>query len=55
MIKIGFPYLCQDDNNAFLKAKVEISKDTVDSYIALRTKLPKTHWRTAKDYPPLYG
>lgn len=54
MIRIKKPFIYEDGKYAYLKAKIEISKDAVDAYIASRSYLPKCHWRTDKDYPPAY-
>lgn len=52
MITIGKPFVYADEQTAYLKAKIDISPDTVADYMALKDKLPKTHWRFYEDYPP---
>ena len=53
MIKIGNPFVYESGDCAYLKAKVEISKDTVDAYLAASKVIEKVHWRTSEDYPPI--
>lgn len=53
MIRIGKPYIIERSENAYLKAKIEISKDTSDSYLAASRVIRKVHWRTSEDYPPI--
>ncbi|MBQ9467000.1 MAG: hypothetical protein IJU62_08485 [Muribaculaceae bacterium] len=52
MITIGKPFVYDDGVYAYLKAKVEISQDTVSAYIAASHVIEKVHWRTHEDYPP---
>ena len=53
MIKIGIPYIYDDGEFACLKAKIEISEDTVAAYIAASRAIKKVHWRTSENYPPM--
>ena len=53
MITIGKPYITSDDKFSYLKAKVTVSGDTVEAYKNLESELPKTHWRTKENYPPV--
>ena len=53
MIKIGKPYVYDDGEFAYLKAKIEISEDTSAAYIAASKVIKKVHWRTSENYPPV--
>ena len=53
MIIIGKPFVYEDGNYAYLKAKIEISEDTVNAYLAASRVIEKVHWRTSENYPPL--
>ncbi len=53
MIKIGKPFVYEDCEYAYLKAKVEISNDTIDAYLAASKIIEKVHWRTSENYPPV--
>lgn len=53
MIRIGKPYVYDDGNYAYLKAKIEISEDTSAAYIAASKVIRKVHWRTSENYPPI--
>lgn len=53
MIKIGKPFVYEDGNYAYLKAKIEISEDTVNAYLAASRVIEKVHWRTSENYPPI--
>ena len=53
MIKIGKPYIIDDDKYAYLKAKVEISDDTSSAYLTASINRKKIHWRTSENYPPV--
>lgn len=52
MIKIGKPFVYEDGYYAYLKAKIEISEDTIDAYLAASRVIEKVHWRTSENYPP---
>lgn len=52
MIKIGKPFVYDDGTYAYLKAKIDISDDTVSKYIAASKVIKKVHWRTSENYPP---
>ncbi len=52
MISIGKPFVYDDGEFAYLKAKVEISEDTSSAYLKASRKIKKVHWRTDIDYPP---
>lgn len=52
MITLGKPFVVRRGEESFLKAKIDISKDTVKKYMALKDSLPKTHWRFYENYPP---
>lgn len=52
MITIGKPYIIEEGNVAYLKAKVSITSDTAEAYIGLRERFKKVHWRTSDNYPP---
>ena len=53
MIRIGKPYVFEDEGYAFLKAKIEISNDTSSAYLAASKVIKKVHWRTSDNYPPV--
>ena len=53
MIRIGKPFVYESDGFAFLKAKIEISFDTAESYLAASRVIRKVHWRTSENYPPV--
>ena len=53
MIKIGKPYIIDDDKYVYLKAKVEISDDTSSAYLTASINRKKIHWRTSENYPPV--
>lgn len=53
MIKIGVPFIFEDDKNAFLKAPVYISEDTALVYRSLPEKMTKVYWRLYENYPPI--
>lgn len=52
MIKIWKPFVYDDGTYAYLKAKIDISDDTVSKYIAASKVIKKVHWRTSENYPP---
>ena len=52
MIRIGTPHIYEDGQYAYLKAKIDISQDTVEKYIAASKVIKKVHWRTNENYPP---
>lgn len=52
MIRIGKPFVFDDSKYAYLKAKVEISEDIAEKYIAASKVIKKVHWRTVPNYPP---
>ena len=53
MIKIGSPFVYEDGQYAYLKAKVDISEDTSAAYRAASRVIKKVHWRTKENYPPV--
>lgn len=53
MIKIGLPFIYDDGQFAYLKARVDISYDTASAYLAASKKIRKVHWRTSENYPPV--
>lgn len=53
MIRIGKPFVYEDGNYAYLKAKIEITEDTSAAYIAASKVIKKVHWRTSENYPPI--
>ena len=53
MIKIGKPFIFEDEKYAYLKAKIEISKDTANAYLEASKIIKKVHWRTSENYPPI--
>lgn len=53
MIKIGKPYVYDDGEFAYLKAKIEISDDTATAYMSLKSKFKHVHWRLYENYPPI--
>ena len=53
MIKIGKPFIFEDEEYAYLKAKIEISKDTAKAYLEASKIIKKVHWRTSENYPPI--
>ena len=53
MIKIGLPFVYDDGQFAYLKARVDISSDTASSYLAASKRIRKDHWRTSDNYPPI--
>jgi hypothetical protein len=53
MIRIGEPYVYDDGEHAFLKAKIEISNDTAAAYLAASKVIRKVHWQTSENYPPV--
>ena len=53
MIKIGKPFIFEDENYAYLKAKIEISNDTANAYLEASKIIKKVHWRTSENYPPI--
>ena len=53
MIRIGVPYVYEKDGYAYLKASVDISSDTVESYLSASKVIKKVHWRTSENYPPI--
>lgn len=53
MIVIENPYLVEDEEYAYLKAKINVSEDTSSAYMELEKELPKTHWRFYENYPPI--
>ena len=52
MITIGKPFVYDDGEYAYLKAKICISKDTSARYIDASKVIKKVHWRTSENYPP---
>ena len=52
MIHIGKPYITTDETHAYLKARIDISEDTVNKYLEVTGKLHNCMWLTAVDYPP---
>lgn len=52
MITIGKPYITKDEDRAYLRAKINISEDTVERYIKKTSKLVNCAWLTTVDYPP---
>ena len=52
MITIGKPYITTENDTAYLRAPVHISKDTVRVYLEKTAPLKNTAWLTAFDYPP---
>jgi hypothetical protein len=52
MISIGHPFVYEDGEFAYLKARISISADTSDAYIEASKKIKKVHWRVSEDYPP---
>lgn len=53
MIKIGKPFVYEDGNYAYLKARVDISEETSTAYLAASKVIKKVHWRTSENYPPV--
>lgn len=53
MIRIGEPFVYEDGGYAYLKAKIEISEETVAAYLAASKVIEKVHWRTSENYPPV--
>ncbi len=53
MIKIGKPFIFEDEKYAYLKAKIEISEDTSNAYLEASKIIKKVHWRTSENYPPI--
>ena len=53
MISVGKPFVYEDGQFAYLKAKVIISADTAARYLAASKKIKKVHWRTSENYPPI--
>ena len=53
MIKIGKPYVYDDGEFSYLKAKIEISDDTAMAYMSLKSKFKHVHWRLYENYPPV--
>lgn len=53
MIKIGLPFVYDDGQFAYLKARVDISSDTASAYLAASKRIRKVHWRTSDNYPPV--
>ncbi len=53
MIIIGRPFVFEDGEYAYLKARVTISKDTSARYIDASRVIKKVHWRTSENYPPV--
>lgn len=47
------PFVYEDGEYAYLKAKIEISEDTVNAYLAASRVIEKVHWRTSENYPPI--
>ena len=52
MIVIGKPFIYEDNENAYLKASIDISDDTSAAYLAASKVIKKVHWRTSENYPP---
>lgn len=52
MIKIGKPFVYEDNEYAYLKARINISDDTSNAYLAASKLIKKVHWRTSENYPP---
>lgn len=53
MIKIGLPFVYDDGQFAYLKARIDISSDTSSAYLAASKRIRKVHWRTSENYPPV--
>ena len=53
MITIGSPFVYDDGEYAYLKAKVTVSEDTSAQYIGASKVIKKVHWRTSENYPPV--
>ena len=53
MIRIGQPFVYDDDKYAYLKAKIDISADTSAAYLAASKVIKKVNWRTSENYPPV--
>lgn len=53
MIKIGLPFIYDDGQFAYLKARIDISSDTSSVYLAASKRIRKVHWRTSENYPPV--
>lgn len=53
MIRIGKPCVFVVGDEAFLKAKIDISEDTACKYISVSNTVKKVHWRTSENYPPV--
>ena len=53
MITIGSPFVYEDGDYTYLKAKVVISEDTSARYIDASKVIKKVHWRTSENYPPV--
>ena len=53
MIRIGRPFVIDNGQYAYLKARIDISADTSAVYLAASKAIKKVHWRTADNYPPM--
>ena len=52
MITIGKPYITDEGEHSYLKARVFVSDDTAKAWIEFSKKCYKVLWRTEEDYPP---
>ena len=52
MITIGQPYTFSEGGKAYLKAPIIITDDTAKTYMQLKDKMHKVHWRVDENYPP---
>ena len=53
MIRIGQPFVYDEGEYAYLKAKIEISDGIAAAYLAASKVIKKVHWRTSENYPPV--
>lgn len=53
MIHISKPYITNNGQYAYLKAKITITQDTAQRYRENEFSLDKAHWRFYENYPPV--
>lgn len=52
MIRIDKPYITNEGNHSYLRARVFVSDDTAKKWIDFSENHYYIYWRTKKDYPP---